>query len=190
MESNADGLTPSQTIGPFFHGFLPVDGRLAGPDAQGERIGLSLRVLDEDAEPVSDAMVEVWQADAAGRYAHPDDAREGEPDPEFRGYGRLATDTDGVCVFETVRPGRVPGLNGAPQAPHVAVTILARGLLYWLATRVYFEGDPANEEDPVLASLPEHRRHTLLARPHPGAPAVWSLEIRLRGEDETVFFDV
>jgi protocatechuate 3,4-dioxygenase, alpha subunit len=190
METNADGLSPSQTIGPFFHGFLPVDGRLAGPEAKGERIALSIRVVDGDGEPVSDAMVEIWQADAAGKYDHPDDPQEREPDPHFRGYGRLATDSDGVCVFETVRPGRVPGPNGTLQAPHVAVSILGRGLLYRLATRVYLASEAANQEDAVLASVPEHRRGTLLAQPHPGAPSVWSLEVRLSGESETVFFDV
>jgi protocatechuate 3,4-dioxygenase, alpha subunit len=190
METNADGLTPSQTIGPFFHGFLPVDGRLAGPAAKGERIALSIRVVDGDGGPVTDALVELWQADASGKYDHPADAQEQEPDPDFRGYGRLATDSSGSCAFETVLPGRVPGLNGALQAPHVAVSILARGLLNRLATRVYFEGDDANREDPVLASIAEHRRATLFARPQPGTPVVWSIEIRLCGERETVFFDV
>lgn len=190
METNADGLIPSQTIGPFFHGFLSIDGRLAGPAAKGERIALSIRVVDEDGEPVTDALVELWQADATGKYDHPDDPQEREPDPDFRGYGRLATDSNGVCVFETVRPGRVPGPNGSLQAPHVAVSILARGLLNRLATRVYFAGDPANREDAILVRIPDHRRNTLLARPQPGTPSAWSVEIRLCGEGETVFFDI
>ena len=188
METRFDGLTPSQTIGPFFHGFLAVDGRLAGPGVRGERITLSIRVLDGDGEPVADGMVEIWQADAEGRYPHPDDPRHAGADPAFRGSGRLAADAEGVCRFETVYPGRVPAPGGGEQAPHVLVSLFARGILERIATRVYFAGDPANAEDPVLASVPEHRRQTLLARRTDAS--TWSIEIRLSGAEETVFFDV
>jgi protocatechuate 3,4-dioxygenase, alpha subunit len=190
METHLDGLSPSQTIGPFFHGFLQVDGRVAGPDARGERIALWIRLSDADREPMADAMVEVWQADAEGRYPHPADPRGADADPEVRGHGRLAADGEGVCVFETVRPGRVPGPEGRLQAPHVLVSVFARGILNRVATRVYFEGDPANDDDPVLKCVPEERRHTLLARRSEVDPTVWRIEIRLSGEGETVFFDV
>jgi protocatechuate 3,4-dioxygenase alpha subunit len=175
------GLTPSQTIGPFFHFCLTADrslGCLAGPGASGERVRLAFRVWDGDGAPVGDAMIELWQADAGGNY-NPSD-----------GFGRLPTNEDGACVFETIKPGRVPGPDGTLQAPHINVSIFARGLLQRLVTRIYFAGDPANQEDPVLALAPEDRRDTLMAYPDPKQPGVWRFEIRLRGECETVFFDV
>lgn len=115
-------MTPSQTIGPFFHLCLTVDetaGRLAGPGAEGERVTLICRVLDGDGVPVDDAMIELWQADASGAYNHPDDPRYADHDPAFSGFGRLATNHDGVCVFETVKPGS----NGTSEAPHVNVSV-------------------------------------------------------------------
>ena len=183
--------TPSQTIGPFFHLSLTVDesaGCLAGPGAKGERIRLACRVLDGDGVPVDDALIELWQADAGGTYDHPDDPQRGAHDRAFRGFGRLATDAQGLCVFETVRPGYVPGCNGALQAPHINVGLFARGLLKRAVTRMYFSGDPANDSDPVLELVPENRRETLMARPHAGDGALWSFDIHLCGERETVFF--
>jgi protocatechuate 3,4-dioxygenase alpha subunit len=185
--------TPSQTIGPFFHFCLTADsalGCLAEAGAQGERIRLVCRVLDGEGAAVRDAMLEVWQADAAGKYNHPDDTQDKIPDPAFRGFGRLCTDEDGVCIFETVKPGQAPGPGGTLQAPHVNVSIFARGLLRQLVTRVYFGGEPANGNDPILALVPADRRDTLMARPDTQHPEAWKFEIRLRGEDETVFFDV
>lgn len=185
--------SPSQTIGPFFHFALTTNddlGRLAGPGAQGERIRLVCRVLDGDGAAVTDAMVELWQADAGGKYNHPEDAQAKTPDPAFRGFGRLSTDADGACMFETVKPGRAPGCQAALQAPHVNVSIFARGLLQRLVTRIYFAGDPANPEDEVLALAPPDRRDTLMAHPDPEHPGVWNFEIHLCGERETVFFDV
>jgi protocatechuate 3,4-dioxygenase alpha subunit len=132
-------------------------------------------------------MIEIWQADAAGKYDHPEDRQEQSADPNFCGFGRLATDASGCCVFETVRPGRVPDGRGGCQASHLNVSVFARGLLVRLATRVYFEGDPALEEDPVLALAPKERRGTLVARREGGE---WVFEIRLQGEGETVFFDL
>ncbi len=169
--------TPSQTIGPFFHLCLTADADLAclaGPDAKGERIRLVCRILDGDGAPVNDALIEIWQADADGDY-----------NSTFRGFGRQCANEDGVCVFETVKPGRV----GA-QAPHVNVLIFARGLLKQLCTRIYFAGDPANVNDPILALVPEDRRDTLMAHPQPGDSSVWNFEIRLCAGCETVFFDV
>lgn len=177
-------LTPSQTCGPFFHFCLTADtsaGRLRRPDAKGEHIQLAVRVLDAGEEPVDDAMIELWQADAGGSYG---------VDPAFSGFGRLATNEDGACVFETVRPGRVPGWDQALQAPHINVSVFARGLLKRVATRIYFAGDAANAEDPVLALVPADRRDTLLARPDPGLAVRWTFEIRLSGDGETVFFDI
>ncbi len=185
--------TPSQTIGPFFHFCLTPGealGRLAGPDAMGERLRLLVRVRDADGAPVGDAMIELWQADAGGKYHHPDDTQELPADPGFRGFGRLATNADGACVFETVKPGQARGPRGTLQAPHVNLSLFARGLVDRLVTRVYFAGERANHQDPVLALAPEDRRHTLLAHPDAGNPGVWTFEIHLGGERETVFFDV
>ncbi len=183
---------PSQTVGPFFHLGLTANaapGCLAGPQARGERLKLRVTLLDGDALPVPDGMIEVWQADAAGRYAHPADTRAAPPDPGFRGFGRLATGAQGQCTFETVRPGRVPHEPGGWQAAHINVSVFARGLLGRLCTRVYFAGDPDLADDPVLALAPVHRRPSLLAQ-WDAAAGVWDFPIRLQGDGETVFFDV
>jgi protocatechuate 3,4-dioxygenase alpha subunit len=184
---------PSQTIGPFYHFALTTNaalGCLARAETKGERIRVCFRLLDGDGAPVPDGMIEIWQADASGKYNHPDDQQPRDPDPAFRGFGRLATDAEGCCVFDTVRPGRAPDGHGRCQAAHVNVTVFARGLLAHLFTRVYFDGDPALAEDPVLALVPDDRRATLVARRDPWQPAQWNFDIRLQGEDETVFFDL
>ena len=184
----------SQTIGPYFNFGLTANralGAMAREGAQGERIRLRFRVVDGDGAPTpGDSMIELWQADAGGCYAHAADPRCGAADPNFCGFGRLETDAQGVCTFDTVKPGRTPDAAGRWQAPHINVTVFARGLLKQLVTRVYFEGDPANAEDAVLALTPEDRRGTLLARPWPRESSTWFLEIRLQGERETVFFEV
>lgn len=185
--------TPSQTIGPFFHLCLTLDetlGRPAGPGAAGERVTLVCRVVDGDGAPVDDAMIELWQADASGAHNHPGDARYADHDPAFRGYGRLATNAQGECAFETVKPGRVPATGGALQAPHIDVSVFARGLLKRVVTRIYFSGDPANEQDPLLKMVPADRRETLMARQDPGKPSTWKFDIHLCGEHETVFFEI
>jgi len=183
----------SQTVGPFFNFGLTNNaglGNLAGPEVAGDRIRLSFRVLDGDRNPTpGDAMIELWQADAAGRYPHPLDPR-GCETATFHGFGRLETDLDGCCTFETIKPGRVAGSDGVSQAPHVNVLVFARGLLKHLHTRVYFEGDPANQHDPVLALVPEDRRSTLLAHASAEDPAAWTFDIVLQGDRETVFFDL
>jgi protocatechuate 3,4-dioxygenase alpha subunit len=184
---------PSQTVGPFFHCGLTANsalGCLAGPAANGERIRLRFRLLDGDGLPVPDGILELWQADASGKYPHPADTREIAADPAFCGFGRLATDADGRCTFDTVRPGRVPDGQGGYQAAHVVVSVFARGLLGRLPTRVYFHGDPALAEDALLLRVPEDRRQTLIAQPDPASPGCWEFEIRLQGERETVFFDI
>ena len=114
----------------------------------------------------------------------------GHDEATFRGFGRLATAEDGSCTFETIKPGRVPGPGDTLQAPHINVSVFARGLLKRLSTRVYFAGESANAEDPILALVPEIRRATLLAQPDPDRVGGWIFEIRMRGENETVFFDV
>lgn len=177
----------SQTVGPFFNYALTTDaalGILAMDGAAGERIRLVLRVVDGDGAPApADSMIELWQADSEGRYRHPLDPRAAEADPNFTGFGRLETDENGCCAFQTVKPGSVGN-----QAPHINVTVFARGLLKQVNLRVYFDGDPRNATDVVLNLVPEDRRATLLAKPMPDQ--TWFLEIRLQGEAETVFFDV
>jgi protocatechuate 3,4-dioxygenase alpha subunit len=184
--------TPSQTVGPFFHLGLTTDARsiacMASSKAKGERVWLCCRVFDSEGLPVNDAMIELWQADADGRY-HGGNENPGA-DPECPGFGRLAADDEGRCEFETIKPGRVPGPDDVRQAPHIDVAIFARGLLKQLFTRIYFANDPANAEDPVLALVPEIRRHTLMAQQDPSRPGHWHFELHLQGEQETVFFDV
>jgi protocatechuate 3,4-dioxygenase alpha subunit len=144
-------------------------------------------VLDGEGVSVPDAMIELWQADSEGHYANEEKS---DDSAAFRGFGRLATAVDGSCTFETIRPGCVAGLGETVQAPHINVSILGRGILKRLSTRLYFAGDPANAADPILALAPENRRATLLARPNPGRVNHWIFDVRLRGEGETVFFDV
>ncbi len=185
--------TPSQTVGPFFHLGCTEHasvGSLVTPATKGERIRLVCRVFDGDGQPVPDAMIEIWQANAEGRYAHPEDTQQKALDPNFNGFGRLATDEHGSCAFATIKPGRVPGNDGAAQAPHINVSVFARGVLKRLATRAYFAGDPANADDPVLALAPADRRPTLLAQPDTADKGRWFFDIHLCGEKETVFFDV
>ena len=135
-------------------------------------------------------MIELWQANAVGKYNHPHDPQAKAVDTHCRGFGRLATDGDGICVFETVKPGQVPGNHDALQAPHLNVSLFARGVLKRLATRIYFQGDPANQEDPILALVPIDRQATLMAHPDPTHPTDWRFDVHLCGEHETVFFDV
>ena len=187
--------TPSQTVGPYFHLGCTRRGSvgdLAGPRTPGERIRLIFRVLDGEGAPIDDAMIELWQADAGGSYYQREEDENGSQPAaaEFRGFGRLGTGSDGICIFNTIRPGRVAGEAECAPAPHINVSIFARGLLNRLTTRVYFAGDPANAHDPILALVPELRRGTLLACPCPEQPGDWHIEIRLCGERETVFFDV
>jgi protocatechuate 3,4-dioxygenase alpha subunit len=182
--------TPSATVGPFFHFGIATDptlGRVAEASAKGEHITLRIRMTDGDGMPVPDALVEIWQVDADGVEASPRTAGETSP---FSGFGRLPTAEDGTCEFETVRPGRVPDGRGGVQASHINMCIFGRGLLRQLHTRVYFDGDPALDQDAVLALVPEPRRRTLLARPDPQRADRWLFDVLLQGHDETVFFDL
>ncbi|HEY0919607.1 protocatechuate 3,4-dioxygenase subunit alpha [Devosia sp.] len=191
----------SQTAGPYVHigltpnwlgirGVYPEDlgATMLTPDTPGERIVISGRVFDGAGAPVFDAVVEAWQADANGAFA-PDPAPVGAPGPDFLGFGRCACDDKGGFRFETVKPGRVPAPDGGAQAPHVTLWIVARGINIGLHTRLYFEDEAdANAEDPVLRRVPEFRRKTLVAKA--AGPGHYVLDIRLQGEDETVFFDI
>jgi len=183
--------TASQTVGPYvrigFERFAVED--LAAPGVSGERITLSGRITDADGGPINDGIVEIWQANAHGKYAHPEDAQDKPIEGLFRGFGRSLTDANGGYRFATIKPGRVPGPGGVQQAPHIAVTIFLRGLLKHLITRVYFADDPANAQDPVLNLVPADRRATLIASRSATDKSVLTWNIRLQGPDETVFFD-
>jgi len=183
--------TPSQTVGPFLAIALHwPDGPDVVPDGTPGAVWLRGRVLDGEGEVVVDALVETWQADTDGRFAHPDDPRGAAAPPVkgFRGFGRSET-RGGEWAVRTVKPGRVPDGQGGLQAPHVDVSVFARGLLDRVVTRLYFaDEEPANAEDAVLASLPDHAaRATLLARPSDDG---YRLDLVLQGSDETVFFTV
>ena len=190
--------TPSQTAGPYVHigcapSFAGIDGMYEGGDLgagplrreghAGEAIAIQGSVFDGTGAPLRDALLEIWQPDANGRFAGQEGA-----DPAFAGWGRQPTDGEtGLYRFETVRPGRVPWPDGRMQAPHVGLWIVARGINLGLYTRIYFEGDPANEEDPLLQRI-EHaaRLRTLMAR-NDGSD--WRFDVHLQGERETVFFE-
>jgi protocatechuate 3,4-dioxygenase alpha subunit len=182
--------TPSQTVGPFFKPALIRSGAesLITTKSRGDRVTIEGRVIDGDGAPVTDAMIELWQANADGRYDHPDDLQEKMIDPEFHGFGRAATDERGSFRFYTIKPGLVPGTGVAFQAPHINVSIFARGLLKRLVTRIYFPGEPLNADDAILNLVVPERRSTLIARME--KPAVLRFDIVLQGENETVFFDV
>jgi protocatechuate 3,4-dioxygenase, alpha subunit len=172
-------VTPSQTVGPFFSIGLPwPDGPHVVPAGTPGAVWLRGRVVDGAGEPVPDALIETWQADAAGRYGA----------DGFRGFARAATDNDGYFAILTVKPGPVPGPDTSTQAPHLAMSVFARGLLNRVVTRVYFsDEEAANATDPVLARVPADARATLIARTnHDG----YVFDIRLQGDDETVFFAV
>ncbi len=193
-------LTPSQTVGPYFaYGLTPRGAyawsdlcinNLVTPDAAGERIRIEGQVRDGNGAEINDAMIEIWQADAHGHYAHPRDNRS-LSNSSFKGFGRVGTDHNGFFSFETVKPGQVPGADGKAQAPHILVAFYSRGLLTHLYTRIYFSDEVSNSSDPVLALVPPDRRGTLIAkRQMRGGQAIYRFDIRLQGEDETVFFDL
>lgn len=184
---------PSQTVGPYFQIGLSrpePTSQIAPPGVPGERLKLVCSVFDGQGWPVNDALIEIWQANANGKYHHPDDKQKKPVDPAFLGFGRMATNNEGICIFETIKPGRVPGPGKNSQAPHLVVSVFARGVLKRMATRIYFAGDPANGEDFVLGRVPEARRNTLMAQPVPGEAGTWRFDVHLSGKQETVFFDV
>lgn len=174
-------LTPFQTVGPFF-AILPLEGEnaAAAPGAQGQVAVITGVVRDGAGSVVPDALIETWQADGNGQF----DAG----DPAFRGFARSATDASGRFEIRTVKPGPVPDPDGRLQSPHLVVSVLARGILTRLVTRLYFGDDPTIVSDPILALVPAHRRATLLAQRT--EPNHYRFDIRLQGEGETVFFDL
>jgi protocatechuate 3,4-dioxygenase, alpha subunit len=187
--------TTWQTVGPFFSIGLSrlYRDNLAAPCAAGERVNISGRILDGDAKPVPDGIIEIWQANSYGKYAHPEDVQDKPIEKEFSGFGRIATDIDGMFRFSTIKPGRVPGPDGPDgkptlQAPHLAISILTRGLLRRLVTRMYFPGDPANTEDFVLGLVEEPRRQTLIAKKIEAPQGSLDWNVVLQGANETVFF--
>jgi protocatechuate 3,4-dioxygenase alpha subunit len=215
---NVAGQTPWQTTGPFFHfglawkggADLTADSSLGcRPDlsvdghdvliernntqrhlAKGDKIELIGNLFDNTGAPLTDALIEIWQANAAGRYASADDRRSDVAiDPNFIGFGRGSTDKSGGYRFRTIRPGRVPGPGNSLQAPHIALGLIGPGFLRRLTTRVYFADAVENADDPILALVPEARRATLIAQREAVTPATYRLDIRLGGPRETVFLD-
>ena len=198
--------TASQTAGPYVHiGLIPgmagfdifeknFTNILTGPNTKGERITLEGRVLDGTGTPLRDVLLEIWQADAAGRYNHPADRSPGAIDGDFRGWGRAGSDFEtGLITFETIKPGATVDKTGRKCAPHVNVWIVARGINIGLNTRIYFsDEDAANAADPVLNLIEQPvRRSTLIAkRSERAGKVVYDFTINLQGPDETVFFDV
>jgi protocatechuate 3,4-dioxygenase alpha subunit len=192
---NASVLTGSQTVGPFFEPCLlradALRNTLTMPETAGERIRIEGRVLDGDGLPVPDAMVEIWQANAYGRYNHAADQSNASLDPSFMGFGRSGTDEQGNYWFETIKPGSVPFDDTRMQAPHISVTIFSRGLLNHLVTRLYFADEAANADDPILQYVPEERRATLLAKAETGNNGtIYRFDIILQGNGETAFFNL
>lgn len=192
-------LTTSQTVGPFFSpALLRADAArhiLTQPETAGERIRIEGCVLDGDGVPVPDALVEIWQANASGRYNHPADTGPARLDASFLGFGRSGTEEDGTYWFETIKPGPVPFDGARMQAPHICVTVFARGLLNHVVTRLYFEDEPANASDPILQRVPTDRRPTLLARRVADKELadklpVYCFDIILQGAGETAFFQL
>jgi protocatechuate 3,4-dioxygenase alpha subunit len=183
-------LTPFQTVGPFFAICLGEAGcaRVATEHAIGRHITIEGTVCDGAGAAIPDALVEIWQANAAGRYAHPDDHQQKPLDPNFTGFGRAPPDEEGRFAIETIVPGRVPGPDGTLQAPHLLLGILARGILTRLVTRIYFDDEPSNADDEILALVPAHRRSTLIARR--AGENSYHFDLVLQGDNETVFFDV
>lgn len=184
-------MTPSQTVGPYLH--IGLDWlnttELAPAGVAGERIVIQGRLFDADGEVVPDGMIEIWQANSHGKYAHPDDVRALPLDAGFSGFGRTATDVDGGFRFSTIKPGSVPAANGQLQAPHILVNVFARGLLKQLVTRIYFSGDD-HANDPVMQQIPAARRATLVAAPSVQAGVLeWNIVIGGTA-NETVFFDL
>jgi protocatechuate 3,4-dioxygenase, alpha subunit len=182
----------SQTVGPFFRIGLErlyrADLTAEGPS--GERVEIFGRVLDGDGRPVEDAVLETWQANTHGKYLHPEDGQDKQVDASFRGFGCCPTDEAGEFRFRTIKPGRVPGPDGKPQAPHIVVSVFMRGLLRRLVTRIYFPNEPSNGEDFALNLVEASRRKTLIANPVAGRPGVLEWNVLLQGPNETVFYDI
>jgi protocatechuate 3,4-dioxygenase alpha subunit len=178
-----------QTVGPYLHIGLNwlITRDIAGRGVKGERVTIAGRLIDGNGAGVSDGLVEIWQANADGKYAHPEDSQKKALEKGWRGFGRIPTDAKGAFRFTTIKPGRVPAPDGALQAPHLVVSVFMRGLLKHLTTRIYFPDEAAaNAEDPILKLVPAARRTTLIPKRN-GKALEW--DIVLQGKGETVFFD-
>ena len=179
----------NQTVGPYLHiGLEWLTTRdIAGKGVKGERVAIAGRLIDGDGVGVNDGMLEIWQANAEGKYAHPEDKQRKPLEKGWRGFGRVFTDARGGFRFTTIKPGRVPAPDGSLQAPHLVVSVFMRGMLKHLATRIYFADEAAaNAHDPVLKLVPPARRATLLPKKK-GKTLEWN--VVLQGRNETVFFD-
>jgi protocatechuate 3,4-dioxygenase, alpha subunit len=183
--------TPSQTVGPFYSIGLDWLERtdLAEGASADSRVTVRGRVIDGDGKPVPDAVLEIWQADAQGRYAHPEGSADVAGAGKFFGFGRVPVNERGEFHFTTIKPGSVIDPDGAKQAPHLAVSIFMRGLLRRLVTRIYFPDEPLNQTDPVLAVVPAERHATLIAASNEADKHSLVWDVHLQGENETVFFD-
>lgn len=184
--------TTSQTVGPFFQiglRWLHRD-NLIGEGVSGEHVTIQGRVFDGDGAQVPDAFLEIWQANAHGKYDHPEDTQNKPLEAGFKGYGRIPTSAEGVFRFVTIKPGPVPGPGGKDQAPHLNISIFMRGLLKRLVTRMYFPDDPRNADDPILNLVLPERRATLIAKKTAAAPRTLEWNVVLQGPEETVFFDL
>ncbi|HXO04914.1 MAG TPA: protocatechuate 3,4-dioxygenase subunit alpha [Candidatus Sulfotelmatobacter sp.] len=183
--------TTSQTVGPFFSIGMctAIHDNLVSASTAGERVTIEGRVLDGDGIPVPDAILEIWQANSYGKYAHPEDQQDKPVEASFAGYVRIPTNDEGRFRFTTIKPGQVPDLEGKLQAPHIAVSVFARGLLRRLVTRIYFPDEPANAADFALNLVEPSRRETLIAKKAAGASGALKWDVILQGPNETVFFD-
>ncbi|MBF0277813.1 MAG: protocatechuate 3,4-dioxygenase subunit alpha [SAR324 cluster bacterium] len=193
--------TPSQTVGPYFdYGLTPerygktgiANNILTKKETQGIRIRLEGQVFDGEGSPISDALIEIWQSNSQGRYRHPNDDREEFAlDEHFHGFGRAPTNNNGEYWFETIKPGPVPSRGNVLQAPHINLIVMMRGMLVHAYSRLYFSDElEANSNDPVLSSIEEERRGTLIAvRQERAGQLIYRLDIHMQGEQETVFFD-
>lgn len=190
FHSNKLVTTPWQTVGPFFSiGFNWLNCTDIAADAQGERVTIRGQVLDGDGHGVPDAFMEIWQADAQGKYCEQPSGDDAVTAKKFFGFARVPTNEGGEFSFTTIQPGRVPDYDGKPQAPHLNVSIFMRGLLRRLVTRMYFPDDAANEADTLLPTVPLQRRATLIARKAEHDKSVLHWDVQLQGQQETVFFE-
>jgi protocatechuate 3,4-dioxygenase alpha subunit len=187
--------TAWQTVGPYLHiglTWLNTD-NLVGEGVTGQRVTIAGTLVDANGQPIPDGMIEIWQANAHGKYNHPEDDQDKPVEKGFLGFGRVPTDESGGFRFHTVKPGRVPGADGKLQAPHIMVSVFARGILKRMATRIYFPDEPSNAQDSVLNLVPAERRDTLIAKRVPDQDGVVRFNIVIQGswlgQDETVFFD-
>jgi len=182
----------SQTVGPYFKIGLQWLNRdnLVGGGVSGERVTIQGRVFDGDGVPVPDAILEIWQANAHGKYDHPEDTQNKPLEPGFKGFGRVPVTSEGVFRFATIKPGPVPGPDGKEQAPHLVISVFMRGVLRRLVTRMYFPDDTRNASDPILNLVEPGRRSTLIAKKTAGPSGTLEWNVVLQGAEETVFFDL